>query len=187
MATLLDDLDKILVSDRQLRTRVVELGNEITQAYAGTDELTVIPIINGAILFAADLIREIQLPTRVDCMRVSSYRDATSPQHKPRIVDMIQLDLKGRHVLVIDDILDTGNTISKVMTELRKLKPASVRLAVLLEKQGRREKDIEADFVGFSIPDEFVVGYGLDFAERYRNLPCIGVLRADCQNPPIWT
>ena len=182
---MLNDLQKILVSQEQLQRRVAELGREITAAFQGTDEITAIAIINGAIVFAADLIRHIQLPVRLDCMRVSSYRNGRRPS-SPEIIDKVLLDLKDRHILLIDDILDTGHTSQQVVRILRRMGPASVRVCVLLEKKGRREVAGTPDFVGFQIPDEFVVGYGLDFAERYRNLPCIGVLRPEMQNPPEW-
>jgi hypoxanthine phosphoribosyltransferase len=182
---MLNDLQKILVSQEQLERRVAELGQEITEAYRGTDEITAIAIINGAIVFAADLIRQIQMPVRLDCMRVSSYRDGTRPS-APEIIDKVLLELKDRHILLIDDILDTGHTSQQVVRLLRRTGPASVRVCVLLEKKGRREVPAHPDFVGFQIPDEFVVGYGLDFAERYRNLPMIGVLRPEMQNPPEW-
>jgi len=184
---MLEDLESILVTEQEIRERVEVLGWEITSTYEDADELTIIAIINGALLFTADLVRHLDIPVRMDCMRVSSYRESTSPQHKPAIIDKLTLDLEGRHVLLIDDILDTGHTFQKVVAEIRKLKPASVRFAALLEKEGRREVEASPDFVGFSIPDQFVVGYGLDFAERYRQLPCIGVLKADCQNPPEWS
>lgn len=185
MNPLLNDLAQILVPADSIQQRVRELGDEISQAYNG-EELTVIAIINGAVPFAADLIRQIQLPVRLDCMRVSSYRDETSPTGDPEIIDTLRLNLKGRHVLLIDDILDTGHTLARVRRLLLGLHPASLRVCMLLEKKGRREVHARADWVGFQIPDAFVVGYGLDFAERYRNLPCIGILRPDCQNPPTW-
>ena len=183
---MIEDLASILVTEQEIRERVAVLGKEISDCYDGVDELTVIAIINGALLFTADLIRHIDLPVRMDCMRVSSYRDETEPVQVPEIIDMLRLDLEGQHVLIIDDILDTGHTCERVLAEIRKLKPASVRFGALLEKEGRREVPVKPDFVGFQIPDQFVVGYGLDFAERYRQLPCIGVLRAECQNPPSW-
>lgn len=183
---MIEDLESIFVTEQEIRERVEVLGKEITAAYADAEELTIIAVINGALLFTADLIRQIDMPVRIDCMRVSSYRNDTSPVQKPQIIDMLRLDLEGAHVLIIDDILDTGNTCKRVIEEIKKLKPASVRFAALLEKEGRREVNVEPDFVGFQIPDEFVVGYGLDFAERYRQLPCIGVLKAELQNPPSW-
>lgn len=183
---MIEDLESIFVTEQEIRERIEVLGREITNTYAQVDELTVIAIINGALLFTADLIRHIDLPVRIDCMRVSSYRNDTKPVQRPQIIDMLRLDLADAHVLIIDDILDTGHTCKRVIEEIRKLRPASVRFAALLEKEGRREVDIEPDFVGFQIPDEFVVGYGLDFAERYRQLPCIGVLKPELQNPPSW-
>jgi len=178
------DLAKVLVTEEAIATRIEELGREIMATYAHADELTIIVIINGALPFAADLIRAIPMPLRFDCMRVSSYKDDTSPVQRPELIDSLRLNLRDRHVLLVDDILDTGHTFVKVVEEIERLKPASVRFCALLEKTGRREVEAEADFVGFSIPDEFVVGYGLDFAERYRNLPMIGVLKPASQNPP---
>lgn len=163
-----------------------ELGQAITHQFAHVPELTLVAIINGALPFAADLMRAIKRPIRLDCIRVTSYQDQTRPATRPQILDRIHLDLRDQHVLIIDDILDTGHTLQRVMRELRQLKPASLSLCVLLEKQDRLEVEIKPDFVGFRIPDEFVVGYGLDFAERYRNLPGIGVLKPECQNPPEW-
>jgi hypoxanthine phosphoribosyltransferase len=183
---MLEDLESILVTEQEIRERVEVLGREISETYAGATELTVIAIINGALLFTADLVRHIDIPVRLDCMRVSSYRDSTNPVQEPEIIDMLRLDLEGQHILIIDDILDTGHTCARVIEAIKRLKPASVRFGALLEKEGRREVEVAPDFVGFSIPDHFVVGYGLDFAERYRQLPCIGVLKPECQNPPSW-
>ena len=181
------DLAKVLVNPAQIAARVSQLGAEITQTYRDADELTLIVIINGAIPFAADLMRTIEMPLRLDCMRVSSYKDETSPTQKPELIDKLRLNLRDRHVLLVDDIMDTGHTFVRVVHEVQRLRPASVRFCALLEKTGRREVDEKPDFVGFSIPDEFVVGYGLDFAERYRNLPMIGVLKPERQNPPNFT
>src|SRR5690606_36917490 len=136
--------------------------------------------------FTADLLRQLSLPVRLDCTRIASYRNETISQGEPEILFNITLEVEGRHVLIIDDILDTGKTLLKIAETFRKINPRSLRTCVLLEKEGRREVPIEADFVGFRIPDKFVVGYGLDFAERYRNLPCIGVLTPEFQNPPEW-
>ena len=179
------DIEEIIVSETMIRRRVRKLGADITAAY-GEEEITVVAIINGALLFAADLLREIQRPIRLDCIRVSSYRNETRSAGKPEIVHSLTIDIANRHVLLIDDILDTGKTLLAVVNLIKKLNPASVRTCVLLDKKGRREVDFDADFVGFPIPDKFVVGYGLDFAERYRNLPCIGVLKPHLQNPPEW-
>jgi hypoxanthine phosphoribosyltransferase len=122
----------------------------------------------------------------MDCVRVSSYKNEDKPVTEPEIIDQIRLDLTQQHVLLIDDILDTGHTLDKVTRILRAQKPASLHTCVLLNKKHRRQTKLKPDFVGFTIPDHYVVGYGLDFAERYRNLPCIGVLRPELQNPPNW-
>ena len=179
------DLETVLVSEAEIKKRVKKLGTEIAASYGG-EEITVVSIINGAILFTADLLREIPNPIRLDCIRISSYRNDTKSHGKPKLLQSLTLDIGNRHVLLIDDILDTGKTFAVVVAMLKKLNPASLRTCVLLDKRGRREVEFEADFVGFQIPDKFVVGYGLDFAERYRNLPCIGVLKPNLQNPPEW-
>jgi hypoxanthine phosphoribosyltransferase len=179
------DLESILFTEAQIKKRVQELGRELKKAY-GNGEFTIISIINGAILFTADLMRQIDNPVRLDCIRISSYGNRTRSAGTPQIVHSLTIDIARRHVLLIDDILDTGKTITLVANLIKKLDPASLRVCVLLDKQGRREVPFQADFVGFKIPDKFVVGYGLDFAERYRNLPCIGVLNPHLQNPPEW-
>jgi hypoxanthine phosphoribosyltransferase len=179
--SLLQNLESILLSEEQIKARLKELGTEINAAYEGR-EIAVIAIINGAVIFVADVIRQLNIPLRLDCIRVSSYRDATSAQQAPEIIDRIRLNIEGSDVLLIDDILDTGNTLAEVSKVLLTMNPASLKTCVLLDKKARRSVEFEADFVGFPIPDEFVVGYGLDFAERYRQLPCIGVLKAEHQN-----
>lgn len=179
------DLERILVSKHRISRRLTKLGAEISETY-GNQEITVVAIINGAIFFTADLLRQVHSPIRLDCLRVSSYRNQTKSTGAPRILDTLLLDVEDRHVLLIDDILDTGKTLSAVVEELKKRQPASIRTCVLLDKRARREVPFESDFVGFNIPDRFVVGYGLDFAERYRNLSSIGVLKSDLQNPPEW-
>lgn len=181
-----EKLEKVLITEEKLKRRIQELGREITEIYQG-EEITVVSIINGAIFFTADLLREITLPVRLDCTRISSYRNETVSEGEPEILFNIELEIEGRHVLVIDDILDSGKTLLKVTDILKKLDLKSLRTCVLLDKSERREVPFEADFVGFSIPDKFVVGYGLDFAELYRNLPCIGVLKPEFQNPPEWS
>ena len=179
------DLDEILVTEAQIGRRLKKLGREISETY-GEEEITVIAIINGALLFTADLMRQVTCPIRIDCIRVSSYRNETRPVTEPEVFSSLTIDVENRNVLLIDDILDTGRTLLMVHRLIKTRNPASLRTCVLLDKKGRREVDCEADFVGFTIPDRFVVGYGLDFAERYRNLPCIGVLKSELQNPPEW-
>jgi hypoxanthine phosphoribosyltransferase len=175
-AALHPDVETILVSESAIRQRVQELGRELKKLY-GNEEINVIAIMNGAILFTADLLRQLDNPVRLDCIRTSSYGSATESHGTPKMVHGLTLDVTGRHVLILDDILDTGKTLSLITAMIRGLNPASIRVCVLLDKKGRRQVPFEADLVGFEIPDKFVVGYGLDFAERYRNLNYIGVLR----------
>ena len=184
-ALLHPDLAEVLLTEAQIKERVKSIAREIKAAY-GDHEFTIISLINGAVMFTADLMREIDNPVRLDCIRVSSYGLKTKSIGTPQIIHSLTLDIKNRHVLVIDDILDTGKTLKLVSDLVRELNPASLRTCVLLDKKARREVKMEADFVGFEIPDKFVVGYGLDFAERYRNLPGIGVLKPEKQSSPAW-
>lgn len=179
------DLESVLVTQSEIQTRIQELGQQIKEIY-GDEEITIISIINGAIMFTADLMREIDNPMRLDCIRISSYRNETKSMGTPKVLHSLTLDIAKRNVLLIDDILDTGKTLEMVSDIIRKLDPARLTVCVLLDKEGRREVEFDADLVGFKIPDKFVVGYGLDFAERYRNLRSIGVLKAHLQNPPEW-
>ena len=182
---MIEDLEKVLISQRRIARRTRELGQAITTFY-GEGELTVISIINGALLFTADLIRHIPIPVQLDCIRVASYRNGTMPDGDPELIYSVDLEVENKRVLVIDDILDTGRTLHTITQIFQRRNPKSLHTCVLLDKQGRREIPFDADFVGFEIPDKFVVGYGLDFAGRYRNLPCIGSLKPELQNPPEW-
>ncbi len=175
------DLETILVSREEIQTRVSELGAELSAYYQGKD-VTIVSILSGALVFTADLIRSCNFPTRLDCLRAESYGNATTAQEPPRITNPLKTDIKNHHVLVVDDILDSGNTLKAILAHLKKHEPASLKTCVLLDKPARHEKSFSADFCGFSIPDLFVVGYGLDFAEHYRSLTCIGVLRKELQN-----
>ena len=176
----LEDLESILLTEAQIANRVSELAEEISSHYGDTD-ITIICVLSGALVFTSDLIRKLELPTRLDCLRSDSYGDSTKSNHSPRISSPLKTGIENQHVLLVDDILDTGNTLSELMEHLAKSKPASLRTCVLLDKKERRQLEIQADHVGFTVPDAFVVGYGLDFAERYRTLPCIGVLKPEFQ------
>jgi hypoxanthine phosphoribosyltransferase len=184
-AALHPDLAEVLFTEAQIKRRVKSIAAEIKQVY-GDKEFTIVSLINGAVMFTADLMREIDNPVRLDCIRVSSYGARTKSIGTPQIIHSLTLDIARRDVLLIDDILDTGKTFKLVSDLIRELRPASLRTCVLLDKKGRREVPFEADFVGFEIPDKFVVGYGLDFAERYRNLPGIGVLKPEKQSTAAW-
>ncbi len=179
------DIAEVLLTESQIKRRVKSLAREIKRTY-GDGEFTIISLINGAVMFTSDLMREIDNPVRLDCIRVTSYGSKTKSTGAPQIIHSLTLDIANRDVLLIDDILDTGKTLQLVTGLVRDLKPASLRTCVLLDKKARREVDLEADFVGFEIPDRFVVGYGLDFAERYRNLPGIGVLKPEKQHAGAW-
>ena len=171
---------QVLLSADRIKERLITLAGEINQHYAGK-EILLVSILDGALIFTADLLRLLNLPTQLDCMRISSYGNSTSAESAPRITGSLKSDLSGRDVLLVDDILDTGNTLSELIEHLGQSKPASLRTCVLLDKKERRQLNIQADHVGFNVPDAFVVGYGLDFAERYRSLPCIGVLKPEFQ------
>jgi hypoxanthine phosphoribosyltransferase len=168
------ELKGVLIRQPQIAQRVRKLANEIERDFAGRD-LVVVSLLNGTVLFLADLIRHLSLPMRLDFIGVSSYREGTE-SHELILTKALRLEVRGRDVLVVDDILDTGRTLKCVLDKLRELEPRRIKVCVLLEKKARRVEKVRADYVGFSIPDLFVVGYGLDFAERYRNLPFVGIL-----------
>ena len=172
------DVERILISDRRIARRVRQLAEEIESDFSGR-ELVVVSLLSGTVMFLADLIRHLNLPLRLDFIGVSSYGAGTESGDLA-FTKELRLDVRGRDVLLVDDILDTGKTLSRVLPKLRALKPRRIKTCVLLDKPSRRTEKIRADYVGFEIPDLFVVGYGLDFAERDRNLPSIGVLHPHC-------
>ena len=172
----LKHLDRVLVSPTAIKRRIATMAEQLNADYAKKD-MMVVAIVNGALIFTADLLRALRSPLRLDCLRASSYHDGTKAVGEPRIIDQMKLDVRGHHVLLVDDILDTGKTLAAVAGLIKMKGAASVRTCVLLDKKARRTVPFEADYVGFEIPNEFVVGYGLDFNEQYRNLPCIGVLK----------
>lgn len=174
---LKDELQSILISPRQIAVRIEEMSDVITREYRDKD-LVIVALLNGTVLFLADLIRRIDLPMHLDFMGVSSYGSGTEARELA-FTKELRLDVKDRDVLLVDDILDTGQTLHQVSRKLQALNPRSIKTCVLLNKAARRVEKIEADYAGFEVPDEFVVGYGLDFAERYRNLPFIGVLKPE--------
>ncbi len=167
---------EVLLSEEQLQTRIKELGGEITRDYAGRNPL-LIGVLKGACFFLSDLLRAIDTRLSIEFMAISSYGSSTRTSGEVRIMKDLDVPVEGRHILVVEDIVDTGLTLSYLLANLESRGAASVKLAALLDKYERREKDVKIDYLGFKIPDEFVVGYGLDFAERYRNLPFIAVLK----------
>ena len=170
------DIKKVLLTKEEIDARVSEMGQQITEDYAGKD-LVVIILLKGAAWFATDLTRAIDLPLRVDFMVASSYGDGTSTSGSVKVRLDINEKIEGKHVLLIDDIIDSGVTFAAISNMLKLQKPASLKTVALCDKAERRINGLEADYVGFKIPDEFVVGYGLDYAGNYRNLPFIGVLK----------
>ncbi len=171
-----DDIERVLISEEELHKRVCELGAQISADYAGKDPV-LISVLRGSFIFMADLARQVQPFCRVDFMAVSSYGSGTVSSGQVNIQKDLTESIEGKDIIVVEDILDSGNTLYYLMQVLQARNPASIRLATLLDKPERRTKPIKADYVGFTVPDEFVVGYGLDYDERYRNLPYIGVLK----------
>ena len=169
------DVQRVLITRSEIARRVRALAREIQRDFGG-GEVVVVSLLNGTVMFLADLVRHLTLPLRLDFIGVSSYRAATESGELVFTKDL-RLDVRGRDVLLVDDILDTGRTMGGVLGKLCMSAPRRIRVCVLLDKPSRRTEAVQADYVGFEIPDVFVVGYGLDFAERYRNLPFVGVLR----------
>ncbi len=174
----MDDVQRVLLSEEEIARKVKQLGAAITEDYQGKD-LVLVGILKGAIIFLADLMREIKTPVNVDFMAVSSYAEGTTSSGVVRILKDLDLSIENRHILIVEDIVDTGLTLEYLVDILRSRHPASIGVAALLDKPDRRLVDIIPDYLGFSIPDEFVVGYGLDFAEQYRSLPYVGILKPD--------
>lgn len=166
-----------LITAEQIQTRISELGAQIKNDYAASENLLLIGVLKGACLFTSDLMRAIDLPLAVEFMAISSYGNLTRSSGEVRIVKDLDVGVENRDILVVEDIVDTGLTLSYLLANLRSRGASTVRLAALLDKFERRERAVEIDYLGFQIPDAFVVGYGLDFAERYRNLPYIAVLK----------
>jgi len=176
-----DDLAKVLVSEEQLHARVVELAAQISKDYAflgPKEHLLTVCMLKGAFMFMTDLVKEISLNCEIDFMAASSYGNGTESSGNVQIKKDIG-DIRGLHVLIVEDIVDSGNTMHHVLELLQKREPASLRLCTLLDKPSRRKVDVKADYVGFEVPDEFVVGYGLDYASLYRNIPYIAVLKPE--------
>ena len=170
--------EELLLTREQIAARVAEMGRQITEDFRGRD-LTVICILKGAVVFFVDLVREIDLPMTMDFMAISSYGSATKSSGVVRILKDLDKPVNGKDVLIIEDIVDSGMTLSFLRENLLSRGAASLHIATLLDKPERRRVPLHVDYVGFTIPDEFVVGYGLDYAERYRNLPDIGILKPE--------
>jgi hypoxanthine phosphoribosyltransferase len=175
---LINDVESVLISEEKLAARIKELGEQITADYAGK-EILAIGVLRGAVLFMADLTRAIKVPVAIDFMAVSSYGAGTSSSGVVRILKDLDEDIEGKHVLIVEDIIDSGLTLSYLLDNIKSRKPASLKLCTLLNKPERRKAEVHIDYNGFTVPDYFVVGYGLDYAEKYRNLPFIGILKPE--------
>jgi hypoxanthine phosphoribosyltransferase len=171
-------VDEILIEADRLQARIAELGDEISSDYRGRD-LLLVGVLKGAVFFMADLMRRIAVPCEIDFMAISSYGAATDSSGVVRILKDLDINIEGRHVLVVEDIIDSGLTLSYLVRNLEAREPASLEICALLTKPERREIEVEVRYTGFEIPNRFVIGYGLDFAERYRNLPYVAVLHPD--------
>jgi hypoxanthine phosphoribosyltransferase len=181
--SLLDDVAHILIDEESIQRRVKELGKFIDELYAGKD-LLLVSVLKGSVIFMADLLRAISIPHEIDFMATSSYGAEVQSTGVVRILKDLNEPIDGRNVLIVEDIIDSGNTLAYLTRILRARNPASLRIVTLLDKPDRREVDIDVDWVGFSIPNEFVIGYGLDYNELYRNLPFIGVLKPEVYTSP---
>lgn len=172
------DIERVILTEEAIRARIAQLGADISRDYAG-EPVLLIAVLRGAALFVADLAREITTPVELDFMAVSSYGTSTKSSGVVRILKDLDEGIEGRHVLVVEDILDTGLTLKYLLKNLASRSPKSLEVVTLLSKEGKQRVPIDCKYVGFDVPDEFVVGYGLDYAELYRNLPYIGVLRPE--------
>jgi hypoxanthine phosphoribosyltransferase len=172
------DVDEILLTEQQIQQRLDTLSQEIQREYIEKD-LTLVAVLTGSVMFIADLLRRLPMQLRLDYIGVSSYHGETRSTGELLVTKALRLDVRGRDVLVVDDILDTGLTLVKIREMIHKLQPRSLKFCVLLEKDVPHHEDFRADFVGFHIPNKFVVGYGLDYRERYRNLPYVGTLKPE--------
>ena len=175
---MLKDVERILITSEEIGARVRELGQQITNDYAG-QEILMIGVLRGAVIFMADLARSIKRPMDIDFMAITSYGLSTNSSGVERIIKDLDEVVEGRHILIIEDIIDSGLTLNYLVDNIKSRKPASVRICTLLSKPDRRKVNVTVDYNGFIIPDHFVVGYGLDYAGKYRNLPFIGVLKPE--------
>lgn len=175
---MISDIKEVLFTEQEIRSKIKELGEKISEDYKGKD-LLLIGILKGSVIFMGDLMKEIYIHCSMDFMAVSSYGNSTQSSGAVKILKDLDFGIEGKDVLIVEDIIDSGITLSYLKSYLQSRKPKSIEIATLLNKPERRKKDIYAKYIGYDVPDFFLVGYGLDYAERYRNLPYIGVLKED--------
>ena len=180
---LKEDVAEVLISQEEIRAKVKELAHRISEDYRG-QELLLVCILKGGMVFLADLMREMEIPVEIDFMAISSYGDGTVSSGVVRILMDLETNIEGKNVLIVEDIIDTGRTIDYITEMLRSRDPASLSICTLLDKRARREVEVPLHYIGFEIPDKFVIGYGLDYGQIYRNLPFIGVLKAELYRSP---
>ena len=178
------DIETVLISAQQIQEKVAELGEQIRKDYEPAGDLLLVGVLKGCVMFMVDLARAIDMPLSIDFIAISSYGHSTKSSGVVRLLKDLETDLTGRHVLIVEDIIDSGLTLGYLKSQLQRRNPASLRICTLLNKPERREADVRVDYLGFDIPNEFVVGYGLDYAEHYRNLPYIGILKHEVYAPP---
>lgn len=175
---MMEDLEKVVFTPEELADKTQALGENISRDYAGK-ELLVVGILKGASMFTMDLVRQITIPLELDFIAVSSYGSGASSSGEVKILKDTSINIRGKNVILCEDVIDSGITMAKLLPLLRERRPASLRLCALLSKPSRRVVPVDIDYCGWEVPDEFIVGYGLDYAEKYRNLPCIGVLKRE--------
>ena len=181
---MLNDIERVLITDEQIKEKIKQLGEKISNDYKHSDNFLLVGVLKGAVLFMSDLIRHIDIPLQIDFMAVSSYGSSTESSGVVRILKDLDETVEGKDLLIVEDIIDSGLTLSYMCNILKSRKPASVKICALLDKPSRRKVDLNVDYLGFEIPDHFVVGYGLDYAEKYRNLPYICVLKPEIYQHP---
>lgn len=179
-----DHIEQVLITEEQIKEKIKELGEKISNDYRNCDNLLLVGVLKGAVVFMADLIRNIDIPLDIDFMAVSSYGSSTESSGVVRILKDLDDPIEGKDLLVVEDIIDSGLTLSYMCDILKSRKPKSLKICALLDKPSRRKIDLKVDYLGFEIPDYFVVGYGLDYAEKYRNLPDICVLKPEIYQDP---
>jgi hypoxanthine phosphoribosyltransferase len=179
-----EDIQRILITGDEIQAKVHQLGQQISADYASQDHVLLVGVLKGCMMFMVDLARSIDRPIALDFIAISSYGQSTQSSGVVRLIKDLDTDISQQHVLIIEDIIDSGLTLAYLSSLLRRREPASLRICALLNKPDRRTADVTVDYIGFDIPNEFVVGYGLDFGERYRNLPYIGVLKPECYSEP---
>ncbi len=176
------DIARVVINEEQIRNKLLELSKTLSRDYQ-EKECTIIAILNGSLVFLADLIRLIPFPIRLDTIDAATYGESTFPTDETKVIRQFKIDIEGKHVLVVDDIVDTGSTLKRVLDDIKKCHPKSLKSCVLLNRHGRRRQNVQPEYCCFDVGNDFVVGYGLDYNNKYRNLPFIAILKDECYRP----